>query len=51
MASRYKSVNLTPEQMERAEKLVELTGLNFNRLMRLFIEKAQPDDIEELLSR
>ncbi len=50
--ARYKSVNLTEDQMERAQKLVDaVPDMNFNRMIRLFIDKAQPADVRELQER
>lgn len=48
---KVRSIVLTPEQEDRKDRLVAATGLNFNSLMRVFIEKATPDDVRQLQNR
>lgn len=46
-----RSIVLTPEQEARKDLLVEESGLNFNALMRLLIERITPEDIRALQAR
>lgn len=47
----YTSINLTLEQKARLKKLAEKCGMPVNALLRLFAERGQPSDVEQMLKR
>lgn len=46
-----RSVNLTPDQESRKDRLLAETGLNLNQLVRLCVEKLTPEDVRSLQAR